>query len=272
MVGEFWFYVTMVLICTGYALLMQSYPQWKLYFSIGLAGVIVAGGALVYWDAKKREDVHTKMGQLERDLEVAKKEAAKQESLVRDAKNEAHLLGEQLKVKSDELSRVLKDKPHIDGEINRVRIFPWQRASEAQHRTDEMSAATGVLVAARIANQGSSTPLTNWELSIELADHTIILAQKWPVKKTMRILCKDASLTVSKDEYLDAKSTEAIQRTEERSGITIWMVKNIPLGDRQIKNSVYTLTARDNTGVIHALKTFSLVSLPQQCSGFQVLD
>jgi hypothetical protein len=272
MVGEFWFYATTVLICTGYALLMQSYPQWKLYFSIGLAVFIVVGGVLVYWDTKKKEDIHTKMSQLERDLEVAKKEAAKQESLVRDAKNEAHLLGEQLKVKSDELSRVLKDQPHIEGEINRVRIFPWQRASEGQHRTDEMTAATGVFVAARIENGGSSTPLTNWELSIELADHTIIRAQKWPVKKTMRILCKDASLTVSKDEYLDAKSKEAVQRTEERSGITIWMVKNIPLGDRQIKNSVYTLTARDNTGVIHALKKFSLASLPQQCSGFEVLD
>src|SRR5215831_6678501 len=105
MAGEFWFYASTVLICTGYALLMQSHPQWKLYLSIGLAVFVIAGGVLVYWDAKKREDIHTKMGQLERDLEVAKKEAAKQESLVRDANDEAHLLGERLKVKSDELSK-----------------------------------------------------------------------------------------------------------------------------------------------------------------------
>src|ERR1043165_3032222 len=101
MIPEFWFYATTVLICTGYAFLMQSYPQWKLYFSVGLLVFIIAGAVLVYFDAKKREDIHTKMQQLEHDLEAEKKETAKQESLLRDASNRAHLLGEQLKAKSD---------------------------------------------------------------------------------------------------------------------------------------------------------------------------
>lgn len=114
MVAEFWFYGTIVLICTGYALLMQSYPQWKSYFSIGLAGFIAVGGVLVYWDAKTREDVQTKMEQLERDLELAKKDAARQASLVRDANDQAHLLAEQLKVKTDELSKVRKDPRSSD--------------------------------------------------------------------------------------------------------------------------------------------------------------
>src|SRR5262249_16961142 len=150
---------------------------------------------------------------------------------------------------------------------NKVRIFPWQRASKAEHPTDEMTSTIGILVAARIENGGAGTALANWELSIELPDNTVIRAQKWPVKKTMRIVCKDAPITISKDEYLDAKSREAVQRTEERSGVTIWMVNHIPLSDFQTKNSSYTLTARDNTGVVHALKKFSLASSPPQCSG-----
>jgi hypothetical protein len=272
MVGEFWFYASTVLICTGYALLMQSHPQWKLYFSIGLAVFVIAGGVLVYWDAKKREDIHTKMGQLEHDLEAAKKEAAKQESLVRDANDEAHLLGERLKAKSDELSKVLKDKPQIDGEIRSVRLFPWQRASAPHHSTDEMLSTTGVLVDARIENGGSSTALANWELNIELPDRTIIRALKWPAKKTMRIECQEAPITISKDEYLDAKSGQAVQRTEERSGVTIWMVKNVRLSALQTRSVFYTLTARDDTGVVHALKKFAVASPPQQCTGFDVLD
>ena len=50
------------------------------------------------------------------------------------------------------------------------------------------------------------------------------------------------------------------------------VVLAMALSTLQSKNSFYTLTARDNTGVIHALKKFSLASLPQQCSGFEVLD
>lgn len=272
MVGEFWFYATTVLICTGYALLMQSYPQWKVYFSIGLAGFIVVGGVLVYWDATKREDVHTRMGQLERDLEVARKEAEKQESLTRDANNQAHLLAEQLKVKSDQLSKVLKDKPQIDGEISKVRIFPWQRATDGKRSTDEMTSTIGVLVAARIENEGASTTLANWELSIELPDKTIIRAQKWPVKKTMRIRCDDGPMTLSKDDLLDAKTRTAVQRTEERSGVIIWMVKNVSQRALQAKDSFYTLTGRDDTGVVHALKKFTATDTAQPCSGFDILD
>jgi hypothetical protein len=257
MAAEFWFYGTTVLICTGYALLLHSYPQWKLYLSIGLAAFIAVGGVLVYWDAQRRDDVQTKMGQLARDLEVAKKDAAKEASLLRDANERAHLLGERLKVKTDELSQVLKDKPHIDGEIAKVRIFPWQRASAAPGHADDVTTTTGVLVGARIENEGSSTNLANWELSIELPDNTIIRAQKWPVNKTIRIVCKDGPISISKDDYLDAKSRQAVQRTEERAGVTIWMVKNVPLDALQTQNVFYTLTARDNTGVVHALKKFS---------------
>jgi hypothetical protein len=272
MVGEFWFYGTTVLICTGYAFLLQSYPQWKVYLSIGFAAFVLLGGGLVYWDAQKKEDIQTKIGQLEHMVEVAKKEAAKQESLTRDATDRAHLLAEQLQAKSGELSRVLKDKPQIEGEIKKVRIFPWQRASARDGTADGTTTATGLLVFARIENEGSGTTLANWELSIELPDNTIIRAQKWPVGKAIRIPCDDGPIKISKDEYLDAKSREAVQRTEARSGVTIWMVKNVPLRTLQTKNSFYTLTARDNTGVVHALKKYSLPSSPQPCSGFEVVD
>ena len=272
MIAEFWFYATTVLICTGYALLMQSYPQWKVYFSIGLAGFVIGGAVLVYFDAKRKEDIQTKMGQLERRLEVAQKEKEKQESLTRDATDRAHLLAEQLQTKTNELSKVLKDKPRIEGEITSVRLFPWQRASEARHPRDDMPTATGVLVRSRIENGGAGTALANWELSIQLPDNTIIRAQKWPAKKTMRILCNDAPVTISRDEYLDTKTKQAVDRTEERSGVTVWMVKNMPAGTLQAQNSSYTLTARDDMGAVHALKKFNAASLPQQCSGFEVLD
>ena len=70
MVSELWFYLTTVLICTGYALLIQTYPQWKIYFSIGLVGFIIGGAVLVYFDAKEREEDRTKIGQMERMLEA----------------------------------------------------------------------------------------------------------------------------------------------------------------------------------------------------------
>lgn len=272
MISEFWFYATTVLICTGYALLMQSYPHWKVYFSMVLAGFVIGGAVLVYLDAKKREETQTKIEQLERRLEVAEKEKEKQDSLTRDATNRAHLLAEQLQTKTAELSKVLKDRPQIDGEIRSVQLFPWQRASGNRHSDDDMPTATGVLVSARIENGGASTALANWELSIELPDNTIVRAQKWPVKKTMRILCNDAPVTISRDQYLDAKTKQAVDRSEERSGVTIWMVKNMPAGTLQAKNSSYTLTARDDTGAVHALKKFSVASLPRQCSGFEMLE
>lgn len=271
MIGEFWFYATTVLICTGYAFLLQSYPQWKSYFSLGLAGFAIAGGVVVYWDAKRQEDTHAKIGQLEHMLDLAKKDAETQKTLTKDATDRAHLLAEQLKTKTDELSKVLKDKPHIDGEIKSVRIFPWQRATPHAH-ADGTTTATGVLVFARVENDGFSTTLANWELSIELSDHTIIRPHKWPVKKGLRISCEDGSIQVSKNEYLDAKSKQALQRAEERAGATVWMVKNIPLATVENTQSFYTLTARDNTGVVHALKTFTLSSLPKKCSGFDVVD
>jgi hypothetical protein len=95
MAGELWFYVTTVLVCTGYALLIQSHPRWKLFLSLGLAGFIMGGAVLVYLDVKNREDVQTKIGQLERMLEVARKDADKKESLLKDATERAHLLTEQ---------------------------------------------------------------------------------------------------------------------------------------------------------------------------------
>ncbi|HTL62074.1 MAG TPA: hypothetical protein VL261_10550 [Nitrospira sp.] len=272
MIPEFWFYATTVLICTGYAFLMQSYPQWKLYFSVGLLVFIIAGAVLVYFDAKKREDIHTKMQQLEHDLEAEKKETAKQESLLRDASNRAHLLGEQLKAKSDELSKVLHDKPQIIGEIKSVRLFPWQRASARPEHTAAKTTAAGIVVFARIENEGSETTLANWELTIELPDHTVIRPQRWPVKKSMRIPCDDGPIKISSGEYLDAKTRQAVQRTQELSGVTVWMIKQAPLSTIQDDKADYTLTARDNTGVVHALKPFNLTVSPQPCFGFDVMD
>ena len=272
MVSELWFYATTVLICTGYALLIQSYTQWKIYFSIGLVGFIIVGAVLVYSDAKRNEDIQTKISQLERMLEVAKKEAEKQESLTRDATDRAHLLAEQLKVKTEELSKVLQNKPRIDGEIKRVRLFPWQRASGAQEGVDGKTTAAGILVFVRIENDGSNTTLANWELSIELPDHTVIRPQKWPVKKSMRISCEDGPIKIPKNEYLDSKAKQAVQTAEEISGVTVWMVKNAPLSTIQNNQSFYTLTARDNTGVIHALKKFSVTASPEKCFGFDILE
>lgn len=130
MTSELWFYLTTVLICVGYALLMQSYPQWKVYFSIGLAGFIIGGAALVYFDAKEREEDRIKIVQMDRMLEDLKKEATQQESLAKDATDRARLLAEQLETKTQEMAKVLKEKPQIGGEIVRVGIFPWQRAKE----------------------------------------------------------------------------------------------------------------------------------------------
>jgi hypothetical protein len=166
----------------------------------------------------------------------------------------------------------MQHKPQIDGRIRTVQIFPWQRASlSSPNRTDNPTTAIGVLVFAWLENRGFSTTLANWELRIELPDHTIISAQKWPVKKTMRIICDDSAITISKDESLDAKSHEAVQNTEHRSGATVWMVKNTPLSSLQTNNVFYTLTMRDNTGVVHALEKFTPAS-PQTCFGFDVLD
>jgi hypothetical protein len=125
---------------------------------------------------------------------------------------------------------------------------------------------------ARIQNTGSSTTLARWELTIELPDRTIIQAQKWPPTKTIRILCEHAPITISRDQYLDVQTRRAVQRTEERTGVTVWMVKNIPLRTLETTNATYTLTAKDNTGVAHALENFRLPSSGQSCSGFDVLD
>jgi hypothetical protein len=271
MAGELWFYVTTVLICTGYALLIQSHPRWKTFFSIGLAGFIIGGAVLVYLDAKKREDVQTKIGQLERMLEVARNDAQKKESLIKDATEKAHLLNEQLQAKTEELSKLLQHKPQIEGRIKTVQIFPWQRASLSRSHTDNPTTAIGVLIFAWIENKGLSTTLANWELRIELPDHTIISAQKWPVTKTMRIFCQDTAITISKDEFLDAKNNEALQRTENRSGATVWMVKNAALSSLQTNNVSYTLTMKDNTGVVHALEKF-MPAASRKCFGFDVLD
>ncbi len=240
--------------------------------SIGLAGFVIVGAVLVYWDAKKKEDVQIKISQLERNLEVAKNEAEKQQSLTRDATDRAHLLAEQLKVKSEALSKVLHDKPHIDGEITKVRVFPWQRASASNERVEGRTTAAGVLIFAHLENEGRSTTLANWELTIELPDHTIIRPQKWPVKKPMRVPCEDGPIKIPEDDYLDAKTTQAVQTSAKFSGVTVWMVKSTPLGTIQHDQSSYTLTARDNTGVVHALKPFNLSASQQKCFGFDVLD
>lgn len=254
---------------------MQSYPQWKIYFSIGLVVFIVCGAVFVYFDAKDKKERLAKIGQMERDLEVAKKEKEKQESLTRDATDRAHSLTEQLNMKTEELTKVLKDKPQIDGEIGQVRIFPWQYASASRKDkkdTEDMVTTTGVLVFARVRNHGSDTTLAHWELSIELPDNTVMKPQKWPVQKKMRIACADSPINISKDEYLDAQSKQALHKTGERSGVTVWMVKDVPPSMIWTKDSVYTLTARDTSGMVHALESYTLAALPQKCFGFDVLD
>ena len=67
-------------------------------------------------------------------------------------------------------------------------------------------------------------------------------------------------------------SKKALQKNEDRSGLIIWLVKNIPVSRLWAKGSSYTVTARDHAGVVHALQRFDLASLPQKCFGFEVLD
>lgn len=268
MASELWFYLTTVLICTGYALLLHAYPQWKIYFSGGLVAFVIGGAVLVYFDVKEREEDRIKMGQTERMLEEAKKEVQKQESLTRDATDRARLLDEQLKKRTDELATVLKDKPQIGGEISGIRIFPWQRASTSRPLTDDKATATGFLVFAHVENHGSGTTLANWELTIKLPDNTVVKPQRWPVQEKMHIPCEDGPVNISKDEFLDLKTRQALQRSEERSGVIVWMLKSVPPNIIRTKDSFYALTARDNTGVTHALERYDMASLPQECFGY----
>ncbi len=246
---------------------MQNYPQWKIYFSIGLVTFTVGGAVLVYFDAQKKEEMRTKIGQMERMQEVANKEKEKQESLTRDATDRARLLAEQLRLKTEEIAKVLKDKPRIEGEITRVRLFPWQRASASRTGTDEMATAMGVLVFAHLRNDGSSTTLANWELSIQLPDNTIVKGQEWRVQSNMRIPCEDGPINISQNESLEAKR-EPLHKTGDRSGVTVWMVKGVSLLPNRTKDSFYTLTVRDESGMVHALERYKLVSLPEKCFGF----
>ena len=270
MASELWFYFTTVLVCIGYALLIHTYSQWKIYFSIGLVVFVICGAVLVYFDATEREEDRIKMGQTEHTLEEAKKEIQKQESLTRDATEKARLLAEQLEKRTDELATVLKDKPQIGGEIIGIRIFPWRHGSASRTRTnDSGETATGVLVFSRVENRGSSTTLANWELTIKLPDNRVVKPQKWPIQEKMRIPCEDGPVNISKDEFLDLKSKQALQRNEERSGVIVWML-NVPPDIIRAKDSFYTLTTRDNMGVTHALERYDLASLPQKCFGFDV--
>jgi hypothetical protein len=271
MAGEFWFYITTILICVGFALLMHTYPHWKIYLSAGFAAFVIGGGLLIYFDVNQREDDRIKMGQLERILDDAKKEVKKQESLTKDASDTSRLLAEQLKKKTEEIHNALKDKPEIGGKISGVRIFPWQRASQSETRAVDVSAA-GILIFGRIENHGAGTPLAHWDLTILLPDNTVLKPQKWPVHKTMRIPCQDGPIQISEDQYLDPKNSEALQKTEARSGVILWMLKGVPLDRIRTKDSSYTLTVRDNIGVAHALDRYTLASLPQKCFGFDLSD
>jgi hypothetical protein len=272
MVQDFALYLATVLICIVYPLVMHSYPRWRIYFSIGLAGFMVCGAVLTYLNAKDKEEVRIKIGQLERELEDAKKETEKQKSMAKDFADEAHSLSQQLKTKNEEMRKELKQLPKVDGEIRNVRLFLWQRQSASKRPSDDAVTTMGILVFAHIENQGASTTLANWELGIELPDRTIIRPQKWPVQRPMRISCEDGAIDISKDQYLDASSKKALQKNEDRAGLIIWLVKNIPVSRLWAKGSSYTVTARDHAGVVHALQRFDLASLPQKCFGFEVLD
>ena len=127
MVQDFALYLATVLICIVYPLVMHSYPGWRIYFSIGLAAFIVSGAVLTYLNAKEKEEVRIGIGQLERELEDAKKETEKQKSMAKDFADEAHSLSQQLKTKNEEMRKELKQLPKVDGELRNVRLFPWQR-------------------------------------------------------------------------------------------------------------------------------------------------
>lgn len=270
MLGELSFYLATILICAGYPLLMQSYSHLRIPISIGFGCFIISGAVLTYFDAKEKGEDRAKIGQLEHMLEDAKKEIQKQEHLVKDAANQSFILAEQLKRKTEEVRNERREQPHIVGKIGKVRLFPWQRRSAARTPADDMATTMGILVFAHIENNGSPTTLANWELSIALPDNTIIKPQRWPVQKPMHIQCQEGAITISRNEYLDAKNEQALQKQEKRSGVTVWMVKNMPLSTIRTKDSVYTLTVRDNAGVVHALEKFDLASLPQECTGFDM--
>jgi hypothetical protein len=231
MLSELWFYLVTVLISAGFPLLIQSYPRWKIYLSIGFALFIIGGAVLTYFDVKEKEEHRAKKAQLEQMLEEANMEIHKQKAAAADEARKADLLAEQLRTKTDEIRNVLKERPKVDGEISQVRLFPWQRHSGSRRPMDELATTMGILVYAHVENQGSGTTLANWELSIELPDHTIMKPQKWPIQKNLRISCEDGPITISKDEYLDLKSKQAVQKNQDRSGVTVWMVKTRPIGD-----------------------------------------
>ncbi|HEU4682882.1 MAG TPA: hypothetical protein VFS39_00080 [Nitrospira sp.] len=271
MMAELWFYLTTVLICAGYAALMQHYPRWKPYFSLGFLAFTVGGGALVYFHAKEEEDLRGRIDQMQAMLDTAKKEKEIQESLTREASDRARLLAEQLRMKNEEFAKLLKDEPLINGEIKAVRIFPWQRASPSQTETDDMMTTTGFLIFVRVRNDGATATLSDWDLSIELPDRTIITPQEVPPHGKIRVQCEDGAVAVSKAESLDTKRT-TLRKATESSGVTVWMVKLFPLKRILTTGSFYTLTVRDDRGVLHALARYQLASLPQKCFGFDVLD
>jgi len=272
MLTEIWFYVVTVLLCTAFPLLMHSYPQWKVYFVMAFVGFLMSGAVLIYLDAKDREDAKAKIAKLAHDLEDAKKETKKQQAAATDAAQTANALAQQLREKTQQIHTAVKEEPQVDGEIREVRLFPWQRQSDRETTQDEMVGTTGILVFANVENRGSSTALANWELNIELPNNRVIKPQKWPVESKTRIHCPDGLINISKQEALDVKSRQTFEKSEERSGVTVWMVRGVPLNAMQVQGSSYTLTARDNIGVRHALERFEIASPPKRCSGFDILD
>ena len=272
MLNELWFYVTVVFLSTAFSLLLQHYSSWRIYLSAGFVTFLIGGAVLTYFDAREKAELRTKIRQMERELEDAKSEINKRDTAAKDALDRSTLLAEQVN-RLQGIASMDREQPKIRGEIRKVRLFQWQPASEARKPTNDMAATLGILVFARIENNGSSSALTEWELSIEFPDHTIINPQKWPVRKKMRIPCEDDVIIISKDQYLDArKSEQEFQKTGERSGVTVWMVRDTPLNRIRAKGSIYTLKARDNMGVAHVLETFTLASSPQSCVGFDLLN
>jgi hypothetical protein len=252
--------------------LLQHYSSWRIYLSAGFVAFLIGGAVLTYFEGKQKEDLGTKIRQMELELEDAKNETRKKETAAKDALDRSSVLAEQLN-RLQGIASMHKQQPKIRGEIRKVRLFQWQPASAARRSPNDLAATMGILVFARIENNGSSSTLTEWELSIEFPDHTIINPQKWPVRREMRIPCEEGVITISKDQYLDArKSEQEFQKTGERSGVTVWMVRDTPTNRIRTKDSIYTLKARDNRGVAHVLETFTLASSPQACVGFDFMN
>ena len=65
MLNELWFYLTAVLISTAFSLLLQHYSAWRIYLSAGFVAFLIGGVVLTYFEGKQKEDLGTKIRQMD---------------------------------------------------------------------------------------------------------------------------------------------------------------------------------------------------------------